>query len=381
MDKNVLTEKRRETVIGLLKSMNIRKDDSGSFNKDDVYDCMQQLCDLYEKNIEELQNAYESEIVTLKERYAKYDENNELYVSLIMEAKKSSNEIINQAKSEVEGILAEGKEQIAKQEEELKMLYAGVEAEKATINEELNASKRAVEAEKLAMQAEVDAEREKCIALKNKYSQQMISIEEEFMDIKTNILRTAGKIDSVKAKLDDEGMFTWEVSEPLDDIAFPEPQVEVDNVLPVEDTIVDEAVPVDEVIMDAPETVDEPSDAADEDVFDIADDNVETVESEPAEVPAEDAEEDIFSDIEVLPELDETPSDEAPSDETPSEDEDTAEGISLEDIFSEVEDEKAEDSEGISLDDIDFTSIEEVDPSDDDGEISFEGLESLFKED
>ena len=208
MDKNVLTEKRRETVIGLLKSMNIRKDDSGSFNKDDVYDCMQQLCDLYEKNIEELQNAYESEIVTLKERYAKYDENNELYVSLIMEAKKSSNEIINQAKSEVEGILAEGKEQIAKQEEELKMLYAGVEAEKATINEELNASRRAVEAEKLAMQAEVDAEREKCIALKNKYSQQMISIEEEFMDIKTNILRTAGKIDSVKAKLDDEGMFT-----------------------------------------------------------------------------------------------------------------------------------------------------------------------------
>ena len=372
MDKNVLTEKRRETVIGLLKSMNIRKDDSGSFNKDDVYDCMQQLCDLYEKNIEELQNAYESEIVTLKERYAKYDENNELYVSLIMEAKKSSNEIINQAKSEVEGILAEGKEQIAKQEEELKMLYAGVEAEKATINEELNASRRAVEAEKLAMQAEVDAEREKCIALKNKYSQQMISIEEEFMDIKTNILRTAGKIDSVKAKLDDEGMFTWEVSEPLDDIAFPEPQVEVDNVLPVEDTIVDEAVPVDEVIMDAPETVDEPSDAADEDVFDIADENVEIVESE----PAEDAEEDIFSDIEVLPELDETP-----SDETPSEDEDTAEGISLEDIFSEVEDEKAEDSEGISLDDIDFTSIEEVEPSDDDGEISFEGLESLFKED
>ena len=46
-----------------------------------------------------------------------------------------------------------------------------------------------------------------------------------------------------------------------------------------------------------------------------------------------------------------------------------------------MEDEKAEDSEGISLDDIDFTSIEEVEPSDDDGEISFEGLESLFKED
>ena len=55
MDKNALTEKRRETVIGLLKGMNIKKASGEGFDKDDVYECMQQLCDLYEKNIEELE--------------------------------------------------------------------------------------------------------------------------------------------------------------------------------------------------------------------------------------------------------------------------------------------------------------------------------------
>ena len=75
MDRNALTEQRRETVIGLLKGMNIKKSTVGGFDKDDVYDCMQQLCDLYEKNIEELENAYESELGQLKDRYQKYDEN------------------------------------------------------------------------------------------------------------------------------------------------------------------------------------------------------------------------------------------------------------------------------------------------------------------
>ena len=44
---------------------------------------MQQLCDLYENNIEELENAYEVEINELRERYQKYDDNNELYVSSV----------------------------------------------------------------------------------------------------------------------------------------------------------------------------------------------------------------------------------------------------------------------------------------------------------
>ena len=86
MDRNALTEQRRETVIGLLKGMNIKKSSEGGFDKDDVYECMQQLCDLYEKSIEELENTYEGEIVSLKDKYQKYDDNNELYISLIMEA-------------------------------------------------------------------------------------------------------------------------------------------------------------------------------------------------------------------------------------------------------------------------------------------------------
>ena len=51
MNRNALTEQRRETVIGLLKGMNIKKSAGEGFDKDDVYDCMQQLCDLYEKSI------------------------------------------------------------------------------------------------------------------------------------------------------------------------------------------------------------------------------------------------------------------------------------------------------------------------------------------
>lgn len=141
MDKNALTEKRRETVIGLLKGMNIKKASGEGFDKDDVYECMQQLCDLYEKNIEELEDAYEGEIVALKDKYQKYDDNNDLYVSLIMEAKKSSNEIINQAKDEVENILSEGREEVSKQEEEIEQMRAGIDAEKQAMSDELNAAK------------------------------------------------------------------------------------------------------------------------------------------------------------------------------------------------------------------------------------------------
>ena len=38
MDRNALTEQRRETVIGLLKGMNIKKSAVGGFDKDVIYD-------------------------------------------------------------------------------------------------------------------------------------------------------------------------------------------------------------------------------------------------------------------------------------------------------------------------------------------------------
>ena len=39
MDKSALKDKRRETVIGLLKGMNIKKDSDGGFDKDERTVC------------------------------------------------------------------------------------------------------------------------------------------------------------------------------------------------------------------------------------------------------------------------------------------------------------------------------------------------------
>lgn len=317
MNRNALTEQRRETVIGLLKGMNIKKSTVGGFDKDDVYECMQQLCDLYEKNIEDLENAYEAEINGLKEKYQKYDDNNELYVSLIMEAKKSSNDIINQAKTEVETILSEGREEVAKQEKELEQMRIGTEAEKKAMTDELNAARAAVEAEKKAMKAEVDAEREKVTTMKNKYSQQLNSMEEEFEEIRINVLRIAGKIDSLKSKLPNDEEINWVMAEEMNDISFPMPEIEVESAEP--EVHIDDVVQVAEVPA-TEEAVEEPA-AEEEAVLTLED-----------LIPSEEvvlAEELNLEDIEIeLPELTE-----APAAEAADEEEISFEG--LEDLFKE----------------------------------------------
>lgn len=330
MNRNALTEQRRETVIGLLKSMDIKKSADGGFDKDDVYDCMQQLCDLYEKSIEELENAYEGELGQLKDRYQKYDENNELYVSLIMEAKKSSNDIIAQAKTEVETILAEGKEQVAQQERELSQLRTEMEAEKQAMIAELNASKEAVEAEKAAMKAEVEAEREKAMATKNKFTQQINAMEDEFEEIKTNILRTAGKMDSLKSKLPNDDEVEWKMMNDMQAVDFPVSEIEVENTIETPATF--EAV------------IEEPV--------------VEAVVEEPiAEAPAE-----------VVLE------------EVPAENVFTLDDLTTESIIPEAEPIPVEE---LSLEDIEIElpDLEEAAPAEEPiAEISFEGLEELFKE-
>ena len=331
MNRNALTEQRRETVIGLLKGMNIKKSAGEGFDKDDVYDCMQQLCDLYEKSIEDLQNSYEAELGQLKDRYQKYDENNELYVSLIMEAKKSSNDIIAQAKTEVETILAEGKEQIAQQEKDLEQLRIDIEVEKQAMIAELNASREAVEAEKAAMKAEVEAEREKTSATKNKYTQQLNAMEEEFEEIKTNILRTAGKIDSLKSKLPNDEEAEWKMMNDLEAVDFPAAEIEIESI--VETPATYEAVAVEEVVAApiAEEPVVEP--VVEEETFTLED---LTAPEGFAGIPdAEPVEEFSLEDIEIeLPELEE--------------------------VTEAVEE----------------APVEELDLE----EISFEGLEELFKE-
>ncbi|MBR6800102.1 MAG: hypothetical protein IKM63_08550 [Firmicutes bacterium] len=327
MNRNALTEQRRETVIGLLKGMNIKKSAGEGFDKDDVYDCMQQLCDLYEKSIEDLQNSYEAELGQLKDRYQKYDENNELYVSLIMEAKKSSNDIIAQAKTEVETILAEGKEQIAQQEKDLEQLRVDIEVEKQAMIAELNASREAVEAEKAAMKAEVEAEREKTSATKNKYTQQLNAMEEEFEEIKTNILRTAGKIDSLKSKLPNDEEAEWKMMNDLEAVDFPAAEIEIESI--VETPATYEAVAVEEVV--AAPIAEKP--VLEEETFTLED---LTAPEGFAGIPdAEPVEEFSLEDIEIeLPELEE--------------------------VTEAVEE----------------APVEELDLE----EISFEGLEELFKE-
>lgn len=362
MNKNALTEQRRETVIGLLKNMNIKKSTVGGFDKDDVYECMQKLCDLYENNIEELENAYEAEISELKEKYQKYDDNNDLYVSLIMEAKKSSNEIINQAKTEVETILTEGREQVARQEKELEQMRNGMEAEKDAITTELNASREAVEAEKAAMRAEVAAEKEKAEALKNKYRQQLNSMKEEFAEIKTNILRTAGKVDSLKSKLSDDEAVTWSVTEDLDAVDFPVAGDDVEEITLPDYTAADAA--------DA-----QTADAAPEVLYAEPVEEVHTEPAAPFVVDSPFTSEPVYEEPVAAPVV-----------ETETVAEQTSE-LRLEDLIPEQDPIAAAEN---TVQGMDFNTVNMGMPEaaaapaldgEDSGEISFEGLEELFGED
>lgn len=362
MNKNALTEQRRETVIGLLKNMNIKKSTVGGFDKDDVYECMQKLCDLYENNIEELENAYEAEISELKEKYQKYDDNNDLYVSLIMEAKKSSNEIINQAKTEVETILTEGREQVARQEKELEQMRNGMEAEKDAITTELNASREAVEAEKAAMRAEVAAEKEKAEALKNKYRQQLNSMKEEFAEIKTNILRTAGKVDSLKSKLSDDEAVTWSVTEDLDAVDFPVAGDDVEEITLPDYTAADAA--------DA-----QTADAAPEVLYAEPVEEVHTEPAKPFVVDSPFTSEPVYEEPVAAPVV-----------ETETVAEQTSE-LRLEDLIPEQDPIAAAENTAQGMD---FNTVNMGMPEaaaaplpdgEDSGEISFEGLEELFGED
>ncbi|MDO4176948.1 MAG: hypothetical protein Q4D99_05670 [Bacillota bacterium] len=235
MDKFALNEKRRETVTSLLKGMDIKTSDGGGLDKADVLDCLQQVCNLYESHIDELEKHYEAEIGELTKRYQKYDENNDLYVSLIMDAKKSSKEIIDQATQEVDGILSNGREKIELQERALQQLKEDSEREKESLAAELRASKDYAEAEKAAMRLEIEAEREKLEATKNKYRQQIIAMEGEFTEIRTNILRTSARLDALKAQSEDEtAEIEWDVQQAVDEVQVPDADIEVDQVLEIE---------------------------------------------------------------------------------------------------------------------------------------------------
>lgn len=418
MDKIGLKDKRRETVIGLLKGMEIKKSADGGFEKDDVYECIQDLCNLYEEHIDELEKNYESEISGLNKRYQKYDENNELYVSLIMEAKKSSNEIINQAKSEVDEILNNGKEQIALQEKQLEQFRLDSEKEKKSIIVEIKASKDAAEAEKAAMKVELEAEREKLEATKNKYRQQIAAMDDEFAEIKTNILRTSARLDALKSQAEDiVPEVEWNVKEAEETVQIPSADIEI------EDVVEDVTAPSDlfaetffksEVLKESPNAVVSGEPEVDPGALKV-DDYQTAAEAEPVEeeqqieaVTEDDlfekkmTVEDLFTDAEPSPMTEEIV--EAAPTEVTAEGESTVEATSDGDIealldelsFDDLLEEAGTDSpadgmegeiEEISLEELetlqDETKEQEAaDPGDHDApeEISFESLEAIFKD-
>ncbi|MDO4834620.1 MAG: hypothetical protein Q4A40_06265 [Bacillota bacterium] len=249
MDKHALNEKRRETVTSLLKGMDIKTVAGGGLEKEDVLDCLQRVCNLYESHIEELEKNYEAELSELARRYQKYDENNDLYVSLIMDAKKSSKEIIDQATREVDEILASGREKIELQEKELRQLKEDTDKEKVSLAAEVKASKDYADAEKAAMRLEIEAEREKLEATKNKYRQQITAMEGEFSEIRTNILRTSARLDALKAQSEDETLETnWDVKDAFGEVQVPDADIEVDQVLEFEPAAAETAGGVNEAL-------------------------------------------------------------------------------------------------------------------------------------
>ena len=426
MDKSALKEKRRETVIGLLKGMTIQENAKEGFDKEDVYGCIQELCNLYEEHIEELEMNYEAEIGELTKRYQKYDENNELYISLIMEAKKSSNDIINQAKTQVEEILAAGKEQIALQEEQLEQFKADSEMQKQALMTELQTAKDVAEAEKATMRVEVEAEKEKLEAIKSKYRQQASAMEDEFAEIITNVLRTSARLDVLKAQVEEETPeIQWDVIE-AEAVSMPASDVEVDDVIDVADYAEDEKaleealssddafaetffkseilenmpaaaeaeagaaeaempeeqeIPAGEFrVYDAPEAVIPESDVVveaptaveiEEDIPAEIPEDAEPAAAEPAETePAEEDTPQIDDDIDALLDeisfedlLDDNLSD---SEEIPAEDTAIIEEISLDEVegFDAAAEEKTADAAAADIPE----------------EISFESLEALFKD-
>ena len=408
MDINVLAEQRRETVINLLKGMKIKKTDGDGFDKDDVYLCMQQLCDVYEKSIDELVVNYEEQMADLQDKYQKYDENNDLYISLIMEAKKSSNEIITKAKEEVDEILANGKKEIAKQEEEIEQIKKTAEEERAALQASSEKARKDAEREIAAIADEVSAEIDRANETKGAYKRRLDAMEKEFEEIKTNILRTAGKIDGLKAQLNEEEdapdwivkETTGRVDEPEADIAIEEPvEVEVPSAAEVVAPEVDDEKATEDVVekltfedlvakLQNEEFAGETAAPAAEPVVEIpaAEPVVEIPAAEPVvEMPAAEPQVDEieFQEMEIeLPGMSDEVAIEVAEPAVAEVTEAPTEELTLEEAFSPQQQAGLSDLDHLVEEDL------EIQLPEDDGlqvetpidEISFEGLEELFKE-
>ncbi|MEG2324364.1 MAG: hypothetical protein RSA73_06315 [Anaerovoracaceae bacterium] len=163
MDRTEMTNQRRQEIVDLLRGMKIKKSAVGGFDKEDVYSCMQQLCDLYESNIGKLELVHTNEVAEAEQKLKKYDTNNDVYVNMMMEAKKNSNEVILQAKSEVERILEDGRKVSALKEQEKMQDIAKLQGEKTKLQAEIQSARDDIETElivaKNKMISEIETEK------------------------------------------------------------------------------------------------------------------------------------------------------------------------------------------------------------------------------
>ncbi len=165
MDKNTLKKKKKRNSHKPSKGMRIRKNTEEGFDKEDVYTCIQQLCDLYETHIEELEKHYEVELTELTERCTKYDEKSLQYADIMMSAQKYHDDIVKQTNDEVYELMSNAQKQYKEKQLKIEDLREAFESEKES-GEELDAARNMADAKRDAMRVEVEAEKEKLDAIK-----------------------------------------------------------------------------------------------------------------------------------------------------------------------------------------------------------------------
>ena len=190
-------------------------------------------------------------------------------------------------------------------------------------------------------------------------------MKEEFAEIKTNILRTAGKVDSLKSKLSDDEAVTWSVTENLDAVDFPVAGDDVEEVT-LPEYIADDAVEVQTV---------QTADAAPEVLYAEPVEEVHTEPAAPFVVDSPFTSEPVYEEPVAAPVV-----------ETETVAEQTSE-LRLEDLIPEQDPIAAAENTAQGMD---FNTVNMGMPEaaaapaldgEDSGEISFEGLEELFGED
>lgn len=247
------------------------------------------------------------------------------------------------------------------------------------LGEELDAARNMAEAKRDAMRAEVEAEKEKLDAIKLRYRQQIDAMEEEFQEIRTNILRTATSLNGLKSQVSiaDEGQ--WTVTEGSEVVEFPTPDAGIEEILdfPTEQ---EEAIPAD-VIEVEPSTeapFEEPVTESSEEEKPVA----ETVPEQPAEALF--ATDELFAEkffkSEIMDNIG-TPADELSTDiDAELIDKDDSELVPQEPIKADADIEEL--LEEISFEDIftDLPDADKLDAAEPVEEISLEGIEEINPE-